>query len=49
MGVLHDIEKVEKVPLQMAEPGRAAAICKQLHYNLLPIFLVMVSLCYLDR
>lgn len=54
MGTLDDVEKNDKEPqqqqqLELLEPGRAAAISRQLHTRLLPIFLLMSSLCYLDR
>ena len=48
MGGGGDIEKDGKEQ-HLLEPGRAAAISKQLHANLLPIFLLMTALCYLDR
>jgi hypothetical protein len=55
MGALDDVEKNDKEPqqqqqqLELLEPGRAAAISRQLHTRLLPIFLLMSCLCYLDR
>jgi hypothetical protein len=50
MGTLDDVEKDTKQQLlHTTEPGRAAAISRQLHTKLLPIFLLMASLCYLDR
>lgn len=53
MGTLDDVEKNDKEPqqqqLELLEPGRAAAISRQLHTRLLPIFLLMSLLCYLDR
>lgn len=48
MGSADDIEKDEKEQ-HLLETGRAAAISRQLHANILPIFLVMSALCYLDR
>jgi hypothetical protein len=48
MGTMDDVEKDEKEQLP-SEPGRAAAISRQLHTKLLPIFLLMTCLCYLDR
>lgn len=47
MGTLDDVEKDEQ-PL-LLETGRAAAISKQVTAKILPIFLLMASLCYLDR
>lgn len=54
MGALDDVENNDKEPqqqqqLELLEPGRAAAISRQLHTQLLPIFLLMSCLCYLDR
>ena len=45
--------KEDKVALIMeplrADPGRAAAVSRKLHTNILPIFLLMATLCYIDR
>jgi hypothetical protein len=43
---MDDEEKDDK---DLPDSGRAAAISRQLHTKLLPIFLLMTSLCYLDR
>lgn len=48
-----DVERDDKAALlaelQRPDPGRAAAITQRLHTNLLPIFLLMATLCYIDR
>ena len=46
MGTLDDVEKDDQ---PLLDSGRGAAISRQITAKILPIFLLMSSLCYLDR